>query len=307
MKKILSSALILGMLTGIVYAKGNQYQYGKQQNSQEKQQVESYIQTLPKQQLSQEEINSLIHMRQEEKLARDVYLTLYNKWHLQIFKNIANSEEWHMQMVKFLLDKYNLPDPVEEIKDEIGKFKDPKLTELYNKLATQGEKSEKDALTVGATIEDLDIKDLEDGIKETDNEDIKFVYQKLKEGSENHLRAFMRQLRNNGWNYTPQYISQEEFEQILNNDSIKNHQSLGDYKTTLNIYLSTLPKGWNMVGVPTEVNLSDINVNYKIIWVYKDGQWMGYSNNHSLKELIKNKYKLIETLKPFEAFWIEIQ
>jgi len=100
----------------------NQYQYRKQQNFQQKQQVESYIQTLPKQQLSQEEINSLIHMRQEEKLARDVYLTLYNKWHSQIFKNIANSEEWHMQIVKFLLDKYNLPDPVKEIKDEIGKF-----------------------------------------------------------------------------------------------------------------------------------------------------------------------------------------
>lgn len=63
-----------------------------------------YISSLPKQPISEEEKEGLIEMREEEKLARDVYLTLYNKWKLQIFKNIAESEQTHMDAVKYLLE-----------------------------------------------------------------------------------------------------------------------------------------------------------------------------------------------------------
>ncbi|XRP96224.1 DUF2202 domain-containing protein [Methanocaldococcus sp. 16A] len=171
------------------------------------------IDALPKQPISEEEKEGLIEMREEEKLARDVYLTLYHKWGLQIFKNIAESEQTHMDSVKYLLDKYNIPDPVKS--DEVGKFSNPKFEELYNKLVEQGSKSVVDALKVGATIEDLDIADLEHWISKTDNEDIKFVYENLMKGSRNHMRAFVSMLERYGANYTPQYISKEEFEQII--------------------------------------------------------------------------------------------
>ncbi|XRO76308.1 DUF2202 domain-containing protein [Methanocaldococcus sp. 10A] len=171
------------------------------------------IDALPKQPISEEEKEGLIEMREEEKLARDVYLTLYNKWGLQIFKNIAESEQTHMDSVKYLLDRYNIPDPVES--EEVGKFSNPKFEELYNKLVEQGSKSVVDALKVGATIEDLDIADLENWISKTDNEDIKFVYENLMKGSRNHMRAFVRMLERYGANYSPQYISKEEYEQII--------------------------------------------------------------------------------------------
>jgi len=179
------------------------------------------INALPKQPISEEEKEGLIEMREEEKLARDVYLTLYNKWKLQIFKNIAKSEQTHTDSVKYLLDRYGIEDPVKS--DEIGKFSNPKFEQLYKDLVEKGSKSEVDALMVGATIEDLDIADLEHWLNKTDNEDIKFVYENLMKGSRNHLRAFVRMLNNYGVNYSPQYISKEEYEQIINSQMERGH------------------------------------------------------------------------------------
>jgi len=177
----------------------------------------AYLATiLPKQDLSEEEKNELIKLREEEKLARDVYITLYNKWHLRVFRNISKSEQQHMNAIKALLDKYNLPDPVEETKDRVGVFKNPDIQKLYYDLVAMGSTSKIDALTVGATIEDLDIADLEKALEETDNDDIKLVFTNLKKGSRNHLRAFTRLLKRYKVNYTPQYISYEEYEAIIN-------------------------------------------------------------------------------------------
>ena len=181
----------------------------------------SNINAFPKQPISEEEKEGLIEMREEEKLARDVYLTLYNKWKLQIFKNIAESEQTHTDSVKYLLDRYGIEDPIKS--DEIGKFSNPKFEKLYKNLVEKGSKSEVDALIVGATIEDLDIADLEHWINKTDNEDIKFVYENLMKGSRNHLRAFVRMLNNYGVNYSPQYISKEEYEQIINSQMERGH------------------------------------------------------------------------------------
>jgi len=168
-----------------------------------------------KQDVSDKEKEDLLWMREEEKLARDVYLAMYDKWGLEVFKNIAKSEQRHMDAVKALLDRYNIPDPVKN-EDARGVFTNKQLQELYDKLIAQGSKSKIDALKVGATIEDVDIRDLNEALKRTDNEDIKLVYESLKAGSYNHMRAFVGQLRQNGSDYTPQYITQEEFEQILN-------------------------------------------------------------------------------------------
>jgi hypothetical protein len=172
--------------------------------------------SLPYQQLSESEKSSLLKMREEEKLARDVYLTLYDKWNLPVFERIANSEQKHMDAIKTLLDKYNLPDPVAQDGDKRGVFQNKEIQNLYNQLVAQGSKSAIDALKVGATIEDVDIKDLEDGIKESDNEDIKMIYSNLERGSRNHMRAFVTTLRNMGGDYSPQYISQSYFDEIMN-------------------------------------------------------------------------------------------
>ncbi len=163
--------------------------------------------------LTEHEKEDLLHMIQEEKLARDVYLTLYNKWKLRIFQNIAKSEQTHMDAVKLLIEKYGLKNPVEGL--GVGKFSDPKFKELYKKLVSEGSKSELDALKVGAMIEELDIADLQKCLNNTTKEDIKLVYENLMKGSRNHLRAFVSNIEKLGGTYVPKYISMQEFEKIV--------------------------------------------------------------------------------------------
>lgn len=163
--------------------------------------------------LSQGEINSLVYMREEEKLARDVYRTLYQRWKSNIFINISSSEQTHMDAILHLLQRYNLPDPVAS--NEVGVFTNTILQDLYNQLVIKGNSSLSNAFQVGATIEDLDIFDLTQAMILVDNQDISLVYSMLTKGSRNHLRSFYRNILNVGGSYTPIYITQEEFETVI--------------------------------------------------------------------------------------------
>jgi len=173
----------------------------------------SVVASLPYEELSAEEELGLIKMREEEKLARDVYATLYDVWQAPIFSNISQSEQRHMNAIKVLIDKYDLVDPVTD--STVGVFSEPEFTGLYASLVEQGSESLVDALIVGATIEDLDIFDLQEFLAQTDNEDITAVYENLLRGSRNHMRAFTYQLSLNGETYAAQFITDEELEAII--------------------------------------------------------------------------------------------
>ena len=164
--------------------------------------------------LNESEVEGLIYMREEEKLARDVYLTLFNQWNLNIFQNIAKSEQTHTDAVKNLLDIYGIVDPVRD--DGIGIFVNPDLQALYDQLAMQGSQSLGDALKVGAAIEEIDILDLEKYIAQTEHANIQTVYESLLKGSRNHLRAFISNLQTRtGEAYQPQFLTQEGYELII--------------------------------------------------------------------------------------------
>lgn len=177
------------------------------------------INEIPIENLNENEINGLLLMREEEKLARDVYTFLEKKWGMKIFSNIASSEQTHTDAVKTLLDRYGLADPVKN--DSIGAFTSDKISQLYKQLTEKGEKSLLDALIVGATIEDLDINDLNKLASETNNLDIINVYENLNRGSRNHMRAFTKQINRNGGNYIPQYITKSEFDSIIGSEQEK--------------------------------------------------------------------------------------
>ena len=152
-------------------------------------------------------------MREEEKLARDVYAALYEQWGIRIFDNISRSEESHMESVKLLLDRYGIDDPVG--RDREGVFENPDLQKLYDDLVKKGNASLEAAFAVGAEVEELDIADLQRLISGTDNDDLKVVYLNLEKGSRNHLRSFYRQLEREGTDYTPVHISPAEFGSIV--------------------------------------------------------------------------------------------
>ena len=164
--------------------------------------------------LSDAEVEGLLYMREEEKLARDVYLTLYDEWGVPVFQNIANSEQTHTNAVRNLLDRYDIEDPAAE--NDIGVFANSTLQALYDQLVQQGSQSLADAFRVGAAIEEIDILDLEVRIAQTEEPDIQQVYENLMNGSRNHLQAFASNLeRRTGETYQPQYLSQAAFASIV--------------------------------------------------------------------------------------------
>jgi hypothetical protein len=151
--------------------------------------------------LTDTEKSWLTYMREEEKLARDVYMFMYDKWGSQIFSNISVSEQTHMDAIKTLLDRYGIPDPAAG--KGPGEFINPDLQDLYNTLIEYGSVSLVEALNVGVVIEETDIDDLNAGIASTKRKDIKTVYSNLLRGSLNHLKAFVSNLAIQGVVYEP--------------------------------------------------------------------------------------------------------
>ncbi len=163
--------------------------------------------------LTQDEIENLQFLREEEKLARDVYLFSYDKYGIRIFDNISRSEQIHMDSILNLLKKYGLNDSASTLR---GVFNNKDLQALYNSLTAQSAISLTEAIKVGATIEDLDIKDIDVFIKNTTKSDLISVYDYLVCGSKNHIRAFSNQLIFRKLTYKPQYIKNEYYNSILN-------------------------------------------------------------------------------------------
>ena len=155
----------------------------------------------------------LLYMREEEKLARDVYDYLFEKWSSIIFDNISNSEQIHMDRVLDLINLYGLEDPA---LPEAGVFANEDLQNLYNNLIAIADSSLINALIVGVTIEEVDIVDLLNYANVTEDENIRCVYGNLLKGSRNHLRAFYHKLEWMGVTYTPQFLSEDEFYSIVN-------------------------------------------------------------------------------------------
>jgi hypothetical protein len=147
--------------------------------------------------LTQAEIDYITLMREEEKLARDVYQALAETWDCPIFANIAVSEQRHMDAVGLLITKYGLDDPI--VDDTRGAFVTPEFAELYVSLTATGSASLLDALGVGLQIEELDIADLESALDEViEAGDVEWVFENLLRGSYNHLRAFTRAIATGG-------------------------------------------------------------------------------------------------------------
>ena len=173
------------------------------------------LSTYPLGTISAAEEEGLVYMREEEKLAHDVYAELGSLWMHNTFANISQSEETHMQAVLALLERYSITDPVGDNTE--GVFTDPTLQGLYDMLVATGSASLIDGLIVGAEIEEIDLIDIASYLTEVSgNNDIVLVYENLMKGSRNHLRAFVRALDAQNVTYEPRHLTQEEFDDVIN-------------------------------------------------------------------------------------------
>jgi hypothetical protein len=168
--------------------------------------------------LTFQEKQDLQFLKEEEKLARDVYLYAFDLYAYKVFENISKSEQMHMDRVTEILSTYQIEDLS---LPERGKFTNTDLQKIYYDLTDLCEKSLEDALRAGATIEDLDINDIENFMEDTDLPDVMNMYLSLSCGSRNHMRAFTNNLTILGVEYVPQFISEDEYFGIINNSNEK--------------------------------------------------------------------------------------
>ncbi len=162
--------------------------------------------------IGQEDQNALLFMLEEEKLARDTYVYLGELWGINVFSNIKNSEQSHMDAVVGLLNQYKIPYSI--MPD--GQFANQEIQALYDRYVIDGSINETKALEVGATIEDMDIVDLENYLVMTNNIQVIAVFESLQCGSRNHLRSFTSTLDGMGMTYVPQYLAFEDYNAIIN-------------------------------------------------------------------------------------------
>ncbi len=151
--------------------------------------------TLSASALTPAESTSVLYMKQEEKVARDVYQALFNRWEHATFGNIVTAEQRHMDAIDRLIARYGLTDttPVEP-----GRFSIPELQKLHDDLLAQGNASLTDALQVGVKIEEADIADLKEAIGLTREPMIQRVFGNLLRASGHHLSAYQAALGGDG-------------------------------------------------------------------------------------------------------------
>ncbi len=154
---------------------------------------------------------ALLFMLEEEKLARDTYMYLDDLWSTNQFSNIKNSEQIHMNAIEDLL----IQNDIEYIILPLGEFENQALQDFYNQFVIDGAVNQANALQIGATIEDLDIVDLQDYTNATTNTSLITVFNSLQCGSRNHLRSFVLGIENGGNTYTPQFLTQEDYHSII--------------------------------------------------------------------------------------------
>lgn len=208
---IVACAVLFVLSASVTDAKGRPSQGGGTSDCQ--QALVDRFDSLEPNTLDQETIDAILLLREEEKLARDVYLTLSWWYDLPIFTNIARSEQQHMNLVALLLDRYGLPDPAAG--NGIGEFSDSWVQDLFNDLVASGAQSLVDALFAGATIEDVDIYHLQHILDHSDFDDVNLIVQNMVAGSRNHMRGFVGALEKRDETYTAEFISQAELDAIL--------------------------------------------------------------------------------------------
>jgi hypothetical protein len=130
-------------------------------------------------------LDALRYIREEVKLARDLYKALAGIWQLDVFKKAVNSKQSLMDAVSYLLKQHGIDEPEEAA----CKYANADLRELYSYLIDQGKVSRNNAIDVTILIEQTVIADLNDVILQTNEKDVQKVLTLLMKGSEKHLHA----------------------------------------------------------------------------------------------------------------------
>ncbi|MCB1132646.1 MAG: DUF2202 domain-containing protein [Verrucomicrobiae bacterium] len=157
----------------------------------------------------------LVRLYEEEILAHDLYVALGKTYpDIMPFRNIPRSEARHREALGEVLRKEGIDLPKTRGKK---RFVSPGLDAIYQKWLKEGRKSEQDACRVGVRLEEHDIADLRAAQKKHPKH--KDVFDQLEAASNNHLRAFHRNLTRFGGSYEAEVLGKAGLHAILGDES----------------------------------------------------------------------------------------
>ncbi|MBK7159715.1 MAG: DUF2202 domain-containing protein [Ignavibacteria bacterium] len=162
-------------------------------------------------QYTNEEKAGLLFTLQEEKAAFDFYTEMFNKYNKKVFENIMSAEKTHQDHVLNLLSELNI-DP-DGYTQSAGEFSNKEVKDIYELLMK----------TIPSFSERLickkrKISDLRKFYSKAENEKIRSLYECLDRASQNHLRAFVKNLKREGIDFNPSILSADEFDLIISNN-----------------------------------------------------------------------------------------
>ncbi len=155
----------------------------------------------------------LLHMREEEKLARDLYLDFSEYWKLPLFAKTARAEQRHMLTTGLMIELFGLEDPITD--DGRGLFSDPAWSTLYAELSARGGLSIEEALGAAGWVEEADIVDLTEALEQSSDPALIRTFDHLLRGSVSHLRAVVKALAKRGVGYEAQLLDPDRLEGLL--------------------------------------------------------------------------------------------
>ncbi len=168
-------------------------------------------------QVTDDEKQNLIFTLQEEKVAYDFYTAMFAKWNEKVFENISGAEKTHMEHVQSLMTEFGIS--ADGISGTAGDYLNKDLQSQYDVLMKTGGYSFTDALIAAARYEEQDISDLKRIVSGSANEKVQTLFGCLDLASQNHLRAFVKNLKREGITFKPSVLSVDEFNGIMSSKS----------------------------------------------------------------------------------------
>lgn len=159
-----------------------------------------------------------LKLYQEEKLAYDLYGEFYERWSLGVFNKVQQREAKHVWCVEKIMDNYGYD---YEINDKSGLYPDREIQKIYDDLSVKGCISDLAALEAAAYIKEKHICQLRERIRYQEDEYVVKVIFLMESAAQSHLRAFVNSIRLSGSDYSPVFLTDDEFSNVMDYGNIK--------------------------------------------------------------------------------------
>ena len=156
-----------------------------------------------------------LKLYQEEKLAYDLYGEFYERWSLGVFNKVQQREAKHVWCVERIMDNYGFDYNTNTI---AGSYPDRDIQKIYDDLTVKGCISDLAALEAAAYIKEKHISQLRERIRYQEDEYVVKVIFLMESAAQSHLRAFVKSIRLSGSDYSPVFLTDDEFSRIMETD-----------------------------------------------------------------------------------------